>query len=559
MILPGISMPTALLLLLLCAVVPATGQRSVDDVYQYSVPVGARTAYLWIPPACPRVRGVIIAMENALELNWMNDPIIRTPAAEEGLGMIWLADGKPTGITWEMKPDALDTLDKMFHDLALVSGYAEIEKAPLIVTGHSWNGRMAWTYANARPERVLAAIPIRTYPMPDTLSFSGIPVCYMVGQTTELPQYNDGRPGDRDFFWPVVRRTALALRKANKNNLIGVVTYPGGLHMDWSDDQSRFLALFIHKACRYRLPGKSFINGAIMLRKIIPSSGWLTDSGGMNPDTFAPASYRAYKGNPKAAYWWFDEEMARAAVAFNGDRKKRKLQMITFVREGVKLPVSRNGYVSYTFLPEEDGLHFKMAGGFLDKVPQGLIGEEAPLGHVDGSRSDGHAYRNGSDSLQAPFTFRVTMGPAIQTGPDEFCIQFTRQKPCNVMIVATQAGDTAWRLALQPAMVEIPARLTQGKAQSIDFPNIANQGVGIRALALKARSSSGLPVLYYVVAGPARVEGDTLRFTEVPIRSRYPVKVTVVAYQWGRMREPLWQSAAPVSREFYLVREALGQ
>ncbi|HWK05047.1 MAG TPA: serine hydrolase [Puia sp.] len=545
----------------------AAGQGYSDEIYQYSVPVGGRTAYLWIPPACRQVRGVILAMENALELNWMNDPIIRKEAAADGLAMIWLSDGKPTDITWEMKPEAVQALDKLFYDLALESGYAEIGKAPIIVTGHSWNGRMAWTYPAARAERVIASIPIRTYPMPDSLLFSGIPLCYMVGQTTELPEFSDGSPGDRDFFWPVVRRTALALRSKNEDNLIGVVTYPGGCHMDWSDEQSRFLALFIHKACQYRLPKRGAAgNGETVLRKIVRSSGWLTDSGGMEADRFAPAPYKQYKGDPKSAYWFFDEEMARAAVAFNGDRKKRKLQMVSFVQKGVApdgavaaedavLPVAKNGYVKYKFSPEADGLTFKVGGGFLEKIPEGLIGAGNVLGHAGDGRSGGNP---------ASFTFRVTMGPAIQVGPDEFRIQFSRQKPRNVMIMATQSGDAIYRRAPQPALVEILAKLTQGQEQSIDFPVIADQKVGLRAqglnlrvLGLNARSGSGLPVRYYVLAGPARVEGDSLRITEIPVRSRYPVKVTVVAYQWGRVVAPLYQSAEPVKREFYINRDGM--
>ena len=507
-----------------------------SGVYQYSAPVGGRTAYLWIPPKCRYVRGLIIAMENALELNWMKDSIVRKAAAEEGLGMIWLVDGKPTNITYEMKSEAIAALDRMFRDLAIESGYAEIGEAPLIVTGHSWNGRMAWNYANARPERTIAAIPIRTYPMPDSLQFSGIPLCYILGQTTELPQYSDGRPGDRDFFWPVVRRTALALRRANEDNLIGVVTYPGGCHMDWNDEQSRFLALFIHKACRYRLPPRGAADGRTVLRPIDRKGGWLTDSGGMEPDKFSPAPYGKYKGDPKAAYWFFDEEMARAAIAFNGDRGKRRVQMISFVQDGVGLFVGKNGYVQYKLLPEGDGLSFTVKGGFLKEVPEGLVGAGTSIGHANG-----------------PFSYRVTMGPAVQTGPAAFRIQFTRQKPRNVMIMATQAGDAEYRRALQPAIVEIPARLMEGGEQVINFPMIPNGRKGLRSIALGARSSSGLPVQYYVVAGPARVEGDSLRITEIPVRSRYPLKVTVVAYQWGKMTAPRFKSAEPVARVFYIM------
>ena len=61
----------------------------------------------------------------------------------------------------------------------------------------------------------------------------------------------------------------------------------------------------------------------------------MTDSGLLASDRFEPAPYRQYKGDPKKAYWFFDEEMARAAVAFNGDRRPREKQMVTLVQDAL--------------------------------------------------------------------------------------------------------------------------------------------------------------------------------------------------------------------------------
>jgi hypothetical protein len=77
----------------------------------------------------------------------------------------------------------------------------------------------------------------------------------------------------------------------------------------------------------------------------------------------------------------------------------------------------------------------------------------------------------------------------------------------------------------------IPARLASGRPQTITFPKIANQKPGAKAIELRPTSSAGLPVDYYVVAGPAEVDVGFLRFTPIPLKSRYPVKVTVAAYQ----------------------------
>ena len=71
---------------------------------------------------------------------------------------------------------------------------------------------------------------------------------------------------------------------------------------------------------------------------------------------------------------------------------------------------------------------------------------------------------------------------------------------------------------------------------------------------LRATSDAGAPVYYYVREGPAEVEGDTLRFTKLPPRAKFPVRVTVVAWQYGRSLEPKLQSAAPVEQSFFVIR-----
>jgi hypothetical protein len=59
-----------------------------------------------------------------------------------------------------------------------------------------------------------------------------------------------------------------------------------------------------------------------------------------------------------------------------------------------------------------------------------------------------------------------------------------------------------------------------------------------------------VPVYYYVREGPAEVDGDVLKFTKIPLRAKFPVKVTVVAWQYGRSIEPKLKTVEPVTREF---------
>jgi ribosomal protein L18E len=62
-------------------------------------------------------------------------------------------------------------------------------------------------------------------------------------------------------------------------------------------------------------------------------------------------------------------------------------------------------------------------------------------------------------------------------------------------------------------------------------------------------------VEYFVFAGPAVVhDGNLLRLTEIPSRSKFPVKVTVVAWQFSRSTEPRIQTAEMVEQSFRIVK-----
>ena len=52
--------------------------------------------------------------------------------------------------------------------------------------------------------------------------------------------------------------------------------------------------------------------------------------------------------------------------------------------------------------------------------------------------------------------------------------------------------------------------------------------------------------------GPAEIDKNQLHFTSIPPKTKYPVKVVVVAYQWGRNIAPYIQSATPIEQTFYI-------
>jgi hypothetical protein len=194
-----------------------------------------------------------------------------------------------------------------------------------------------------------------------------------------------------------------------------------------------------------------------------------------------------------------------------------------------------------------------------ENKPRGLVQEDgrtfrlsAEFAASDNGKPLGHATGGG------PIRLSKIVGPAIQAGPDTFQFSYGRaeytadRRNNDVWIVAHQPGDAEYKSTVQ--QIKIYFRPNTGAAQHIIFPAIANQQTGIATLKLSATSDAGLPVGYYVVSGPAEIEGDTLRFTAIPPRAKFPVKVMVTAWQWGRSAEPKVQTATPVTQEFFIVK-----
>jgi hypothetical protein len=95
---------------------------------------------------------------------------------------------------------------------------------------------------------------------------------------------------------------------------------------------------------------------------------------------------------------------------------------------------------------------------------------------------------------------------------------------------------------------------TDGQRQQITFNAITNQKQGTKFIQLKATSDAGVPVHFYVKEGPVLIKGSQLQFTKIPPRAKFPVKVTVVAWQYGRSTEPKLQTAHPVEQTFYITK-----
>jgi len=280
----------------------------------------------------------------------------------------------------------------------------------------------------------------------------------------------------------------------------------------------------------------------VPLTPIDPKDGWRIDRWhkDQSPPTVPAAPYAEYKGNPADAFWCFDEEQARGTEARYATSRGKMPQFIGFEQGGKPIDSPRCNTGA-------DGMTFQLGTRFLEQI-EGKNDREGlkpgtPVGHSDGG----------------PIVLSKIVGPGVVTGPDTVVIRLDRsvytadRRNNDLWLNATHPGDERYKSASQPVMVRVNVN-KDGASQTITFPKIESQPAGEPSLKLNATSNADLPVQYYVRDGPAEIDGDTIKFTSIPPRAKFPIKVTVVAWQWGRAIEPKVQTAAQVEQTFLIVK-----
>ena len=510
--------------------------------WQYSIPTGHRDGrvFLWIPPECRAVRGIVLGQQVILEKPALEDVRIREAAAKEDLAIALVV---PACIgEYDEKGKGAETLQRLLDGLAAESGYDEIARAPLLTIGHSGGAIFAWNTAYWNSGRCFGVIGLKAAPIHPPAyapksNVDGVPLLDISGQ---YESWGDPeRPADHHTRW--VRGSLLEFRAIGKAALMSEVVEPGVTHFGWTDDLARYVALFIRKAAHHRIPAGAPKPGETPVLNRLPlESGWLTDCTLLAPPAHPAAPYAQYSGDRSLAFWHLDEELARANEALQAKDRGRALQMVTFVQNGA--PVKSSWLEDLKFQPEGDGMTVRVAAEFVRETPPEMsFPTKRLLGHAD-----------------SPIRFRLIggwHGSGEQTGADTFRIKLDRfffARPWgSLMIMAYHPGDDRYAYTEQPAGFKFPAKNTRGTPQKIDFPPVPDCAAGEgTTVPLHATADSGLPVEYCVIAGPAEIDGNALKLGAIPPRSRLPLKVTVTAYQWGRSLEPCVQTAEPVVRTF---------
>lgn len=518
------------------------------QVYQYAVPAQdaagkAITAYLWVPPEAERLRGALVGGQTLMEPAFAADPAIRQACAAEGLAIVYFSPALDAVFDYKAK-DSAARLQKALDDLAAASGYGELAAAPLFPFGHSVSSIFASRVVCWNPGRCFGALPFKgalSLPPDDpAATVAGVPILVIKGQFEE---FGPGPSGvlrdfeDRETAWKGMREILLGLRAKDPRNLIAYLVEPGASHFAWSQRLAPYAAAFVREAARRRIPDWPLdVKQPVACREVDPATGALT-GGDIGKDALA-APAGEFKGDQAKAFWHLNIELAKMADALHADLFAKQPQFVTFADPASGKPILVGHDLRLRLGPQWVGPDtFRVAGTFLDKSPDKYPKVDGPVGHAPGE-----------------IRFRAFGGTVEQTGPDTFRVAPDGRGRARAEILAFHPGDATYRYAEQQGRVNLPERLSQGKPQTIAFPPVGPLRPGGGPVRLGATSDSGLPVRYGVESGPAMVDGDMLRLAELPRRAKLPLKITVVACQYGSAVEPLVQTAEPV-RQVVLVEK----
>jgi hypothetical protein len=525
--------------LVLPATTPAASAAEPPAVFQYAVSVetarGNCEVFLWIPPAAQQVRGLIMGGMTLAERELANDPVIRRACAQEQLAIVFLRCGL----------GAVD-VQRLLDELAAVSGYSELSVAPLFFAGHSAGGPAAKSLAARMAERCFGlmqyrgGVPGGGDPLPP-----GVPALAMVGQFDEfggLMRDENGREG----AWERPRNDIAAYRAQDHRHLASIAVEPGAGHFAWSDRNAAYLAMFIRKAARARIPDWPVTAAQpVGCKPIDHTTGWLTS---LELRTLrAAVPWTDNEPDRANTAWHFDREMAEANVAYHAGLAGKKDQFIKWndpywVDAGARYFFTRITWVG-------DGQSFKVHPQYAGTYPQPH--KSGGPRWLEAGQPVGHS--------TAPIRVKRVGGPIVVTGPDTFRMRYDALAPATgagrVTFMAYSVGDDQYRHTEQVGMLPRGfSGLKSGKAQTISFPPIGNLKPDSPPVELRATSDSGLPVEYYVAVGPAIITDGKLKLTDIPARARFPIEIKVVAWQFGSGIEPLVQTAAPVEQTIQLEK-----
>jgi hypothetical protein len=499
----------------------------------------AATAYLWIPEGCRQVRGLLILCANVPEHMLVGHPAIRSACAAHGLGIVWCTPSFMNFRKDQQKKidNARDHntsaafLQTLLDGLAQTSGYAEVATVPWLPMGESGHLLMVDALVEAAPQRCLAGVWIKNNHLPP--KNREVPALVAFGTAQEWSQDKS----DIRTQWNNVGSAyegILEQRTKNPSWPLSYVIDGSSGHFDCSERLTRYFARYIDLVAKARLAADG------SLKPVTLEAGFLADLPVPGHESRHVTAWYETSPDARCVPWYFDRASAEEAQAIARINWQAQTQFPGFAdKDGKVFPYTFNGITwipinkkpGATPLPtpvletEADGITFTLKGALLDALPPNFVGAGETLAKAPGAPS-----------------VEWLCGCVEPLGGDRWRMALDRTWPSPIYLAVRHAGTDSIRAVVQPGQIARDNH-SDGVSQKITFEKIPDVKAGTKSLPLRATSDAGLPVQFYVVVGPATVEGDRLVFTRVPPRTKFPVTVTVAAWQWGRGIEPKVRTA----------------
>ncbi len=503
------------------------------------------TGYLWIPENCHRLRGLLILCANVPEHMLVGHPAIRQVCAANDLGIFW---GVPSFYNFKAKNEngtQAAFLQQLLDGLATQSGYAEVATVPWLPMGESGHLLMVDALVEAAPERCIAGIWIKNNHLPPRNR--QVPALVAFGTAQEWSQDKSDIRTNWNNIGPAYEGI-LNQRKLYPDWPLSYVMDGTSGHFDCSERLVQYFAHYINLVVRARLPEQP---GAA-LKPILLANGFLADLPVPGHENQPVRAYVETPPEARAVPWYFDRDSAEEAQAIAHINWHAATQLPAFADEhgqpfpytfnGITwLPINKrpepstNALITPTLETAADGITFTLRGKLLDQLPANFVGAGEPLARAPGAPS-----------------LEWLCGCVEPLGHSRFRLALDRTWPSPIYVAVRQAGTADIRAAVQPGQISRDGHV-EGIPQKISFDKIPNVAAGTSSIPLIAHSDSGLPVRFFVVVGPAIIQANSLNFTKVPPRTRYPVTVTVGAWQWGRGGEIKFKTAEIVRQSFQIL------
>jgi len=503
-------------------------QFCCDDTFVYSSTIRVHaTTYLWIPENCKKLKGLLVLCRNVTEHTLVGDLRIRNVCAQNDLGILWCV---PSFFSTENKDPSksVQFLQHIIDNLAVQSGYTELSIIPWLPMGESGHLLMVDQLLDAAPNRCIAGIYVKNahYFCKNRTT----PILVAVGTSQEWDQNKidiRARWKDLGFYDSIIKE-----HKANPYWPISLLIDGGSGHFDCPDWMIEYFAEYIDTVSKLRLSSES-----TTLRPINYETGYVT---GLPLPKKNPVIAHQYKSDSKEDNflpWFFNKSLAQKSFTAASINWNAKSQLPAFAdNTGRPIPMYFRGItnpIPTSF--ESDGITFSVHSTYYTNIPENFL----------------HA----GEKLSVPEDEALAewiCGPIAPLGNNKFQIALDRTWTNSPICIALRSrGSKTTRAIAEPGYINLSIN-TEGKVQHISFTPLPTNVAGNESIPLNANSDSKMPVSFFVVSGPAIIKQNRLIFTAIPPRAKYPIRVTISAWQWGRATEPKVQTAQIVTQSIYI-------